>query len=86
MRSESFKGLQRGSDTIGDPTPASGRYTSYLGGGRRATDSEFEERCEAADRVNADLHSDLCQACFDDAESELRGIPEGDGIKAYQAP
>ena len=52
---------------------------------RPETDAEFEDRCEAADRVNADLYSDLCQACFDDAESELRGIPEGDGIRAYKA-
>ena len=51
---------------------------------RPETDAEFEDRCEAADRVNADLYSDLCQACFDDAESELRGIPEGDG--SYGTP
>ena len=38
---------------------------------RPETDAEFEDRCEAADRVNAGLYSDLCQACFDDAESEL---------------
>mgnify|MGYP006879393971 CR=1 FL=1 len=39
---------------------------------RPETDAEFEERCEAADRVNADLYSDLCQAS---SQEEVWGGP-----------